>query len=58
MDTFQNYHRLALDCLKMAERAHESATREDMIRLAHLWARLPDEAKKRESLQVDHGRAA
>src|SRR6266516_5358663 len=46
MDTVQNYRRLALDCLKMAEAARDPATREDMTRLAHLWARLAGQAKE------------
>ncbi len=58
MDTVRNYRRLTLDCLKMANRAHDPATREDMTRLAQLWARLADEVKNRESSEVDHGRAA
>jgi hypothetical protein len=59
MDTVQNYNRLALDCLKMAERTRDPATREDMTRLVQLWARLADEAKKRVSPhKVDNDRAA
>jgi len=58
MDTVQNYRRLALDCLKMAEAARDPATREDMTRLAHLWARLAEQAHKSASPQVDHGHAA
>jgi hypothetical protein len=34
MDTARSYTRLALDCLKIAERAHDPATRNDMTRLA------------------------
>jgi hypothetical protein len=48
MDTVRNYNRLALDCWKMAERTHDPSAREDMTRLARLWARLADEANKRE----------
>jgi len=40
MDTVRNYNRLALDYLNMAERTHYPATREEMTRLAQLWARL------------------
>jgi hypothetical protein len=59
MDTVRNYNRLALDCWKMAERTHDPATREDMTRLAQLWARLADEVNKREPpYRDDHGRAA
>jgi hypothetical protein len=58
MDTEQNYNRLALDCLKMAERAHDPTTRDDMIRLAKLWTRLADQAKKSASSTMDQGHAA
>ena len=49
MDTVRNYNRLALDYLNMAERTQYPATREEMTRLAQLWARLADQAKQRES---------
>ncbi len=58
MDTERNYSRLASDCLKMAERAHDPATRADMTRLARLWARLAAQVKNRTSPKIDHGRAA
>jgi len=58
MDAARNYHRLALDCLKMAQRAQDPATREDMTRLAQLWARLAEQARSRGSGPVDQGRAA
>jgi hypothetical protein len=58
MDTERNYRRLASDCLKMAERAHDPATRADMNRLAHLWARLAEQAHKSATPQVDHDHAA
>jgi hypothetical protein len=44
--------------LKMAERAHDPATRADMNRLAHLWARLAEQAHKSATPQVDHDHAA
>jgi hypothetical protein len=59
MDTVRNYKRLALDCLKMAARAQDPTTREEMTRLAQLWARLADQAKNNKaSTPADHGRAA
>jgi hypothetical protein len=58
MDRVRNYRRLALDCLKMAEKARDPATREDMTRLAQLWARLADQAKHAASHPGDQGRAA
>jgi hypothetical protein len=58
MDTARNYHRLALDCLKTAQRAQDPAIREEMTRLAQLWARLAEQARSRASSPADHGRAA
>jgi hypothetical protein len=58
MDAARNYSRLALDCLKMAERTHDPTTRDDMTRLARLWERLAEQAKDREAAQVKNGRAA
>jgi hypothetical protein len=45
MDATRKYHRLALDCLQMAEAAHDPATQDALIRLAELWARLADRAE-------------
>ena len=42
---------MALDCLKMAEGAHDPTIRDDMIRLAKLWTRLADQAKKSASAE-------
>jgi len=58
MDTVGNYRRLARDCLKMAKKAQDPQTREEMTRLAQLWARLADQAKTRAVGSADHGRAA
>jgi hypothetical protein len=58
MDIVRSYTRLALDCLRMAEKAHDPATRDDMRRLAQLWARLADHAKNWQTPDIDHGRAA
>jgi hypothetical protein len=59
MDTERNYSRLASDCLKMAEKTRDPATRADMTRLARLWARLAQQqVKNRTSTKIDHGRAA
>jgi hypothetical protein len=46
MDAVQSYHRLALDCLKVAAKTQDPETREDMSRLADLWQRLAAQAKK------------
>jgi len=58
MDTVGNYRRLARDCLKMAKKAQDPATREEMTRLAQLWARLADQAKRVAAQAADEGRAA
>jgi hypothetical protein len=34
MDAVESYHRLALDCLKVAAKTQDPQTREDMLRLA------------------------
>lgn len=52
MDAARNYKRLALDCLKIAQRAHDPAIREKMTRLAQLWAGLVHQAKNRQSSPV------
>jgi hypothetical protein len=58
MDIEPNYNRLASDCLKIAKRAYDPATRADMARLARLWARLAKQVKKRGVPQADQGHAA
>ena len=45
MESSESYQRLALDCLKVAQRAHDPATRDDMRRLAHLWVRLAHQVR-------------
>jgi len=46
MEATSKYHRLALDCLELAEAARNPAVREQMIRLAELWARMADGAER------------
>ena len=58
MDTVGNYRRLARDCLKVAKKAQDPQTREEMTRLAQLWARLADQANHKAASPADHGRAA
>jgi hypothetical protein len=53
MDTAQSYHRLALDCLKIAQAAHDTATQDEMIRLAQLWASLTDQVEDKASAKTD-----
>ena len=42
MDTAREYHRLALDCLELAEASRDPIVREQMVRLAELVARMHD----------------
>ena len=39
------YHELALDCLNLAEAAHDPTTQDQLLRLAERWARLADRAE-------------
>jgi len=39
-----NYHRLALECLELAEAARDPTTQDTLIHMAELWARLADRA--------------
>jgi hypothetical protein len=41
----QNYHRMALECLELAEAARDPASQDALIRMAELWARLADRAE-------------
>jgi hypothetical protein len=47
MDRMSKYHGLALECLDMAIAASDLETREQMLRLPELWARLADRAEGR-----------
>ncbi len=47
MDPASKYHELALECLDLAVGTRDVETREQMIRLAELWARLADRAEDR-----------
>jgi hypothetical protein len=47
MDPVSKYHELALECLDLAVGTRDLETREQMIRLAELWARLADRAEDR-----------
>jgi hypothetical protein len=47
MDPVSKYHELALECLDLAVGTRDLETREQMIRLAELWARLADRAEER-----------
>jgi hypothetical protein len=45
MGPAQNYHRMALECLQLAEAARDPASQDALIRTAELWARLADRAE-------------
>jgi len=47
MDPASKYHDFALECLDLAVGTRDLETREQMIRMAELWARLADRAKDR-----------
>jgi hypothetical protein len=46
------YRRIALDCLSLAEASRDGSTRDRMIRLAELWARLADRAETADRAEV------
>jgi hypothetical protein len=47
MGTARNYHRMALECLELAEAARDATTQDTLIRMAELWASLADRAEAR-----------
>jgi hypothetical protein len=47
MDPVSKYHELALECLDLAVGTRDLETREQMIRMAELWARRADHAGDR-----------
>ena len=55
MDAARKYHQLALDCLNLAEAARDTATQDELIRMAERWARMADSAERRDG---SRGRAA
>jgi hypothetical protein len=40
MPAVQQYHRAAFDCLELAQATRDPEVREQMVRLAEVWARL------------------
>ena len=48
MEIAQKYRRVALDCLQLAEAARDPNVRDQMVRLAELWARLADRKDPRD----------
>jgi hypothetical protein len=49
MGAAQNYHRMALECLELAEAARDPASQDALIRMAELWAGLADRAEAKSS---------
>jgi hypothetical protein len=55
MDAARQYEQLALDCLNLAGATRDSATQDQMMRLAEFCARLADDAEdKVSSPRADH----
>jgi hypothetical protein len=52
MQAAHQYHRLALDCLELAEAARDPSVRDHMIRLAELWASMADRAISEQERRV------
>ena len=44
MRAARDYHRMALECLELAEAARDAASQDTLIHMAELWARLADHA--------------
>jgi hypothetical protein len=44
MGSTRNYHRMALECLELAEAARDPGSQDTLIRMAELWAQLADRA--------------
>lgn len=49
MSAAQDYHRMALECLDLAETARDPASQDTLIHMAEFWARLADGAEDRSS---------
>jgi hypothetical protein len=47
MGPTRNYHRMALECLELAEAARDPASQDMLIRMAELWASLADRAEEK-----------
>jgi hypothetical protein len=45
MGAAQHYHRMALECLELAEAARDAASQDVLIHMAELWAKLADRAE-------------
>jgi hypothetical protein len=57
MGPTRNYHRMALECLELAEAARDPASQDMLIRMAELWASLADRAEEKSAGRSD-GRGA
>ncbi len=56
MGAARNYHRMALECLELAEAARDPASQDALIRMAELWARLADRAEAKSPSRWPEGR--
>ena len=53
MGAARNYHRMALECLELAEAARDSASQDALIRMAEFWASLADRADAKAASRPD-----
>src|SRR6266516_7545011 len=60
MDSVRKYHQLALDCMNLAEAAHDPATQGQLLRLAEFCARLANHAESQaiSAFRTDHNQVA
>jgi hypothetical protein len=56
MGAADNYHRMALECLELAEAARDPASQDTLIHMAEFWASLADRADGNASPRRDNGR--
>ena len=53
MSAAQDYHRMALECLDLAETARDPSSQDTLIHMAEFWARLADRAEDSSSSGSD-----
>ena len=46
MAAARNYHRMALECLELAEAARDPVSQDTLLRMAERWAMLADRAER------------
>ena len=57
MAAAQDYHRMALECLDLAETAPDPGSQDALIRMAERWARLADDAEETRSRPPESAQA-